>query len=407
MDLDIDETAKGTPFLQNAAFYHSRSSSPSVIIKPVCVFEGGRQTRKACRCNIGGCAWKRQVYLLRTCHALHSPLGSRLSPRTQCVRRNVAVGSRLLFSDTIKNGKAVKKGQCIESAMNALKDGKSVFIDRCNVEKEQRDDFVKLGGSSQVDVHAVVLDLLAKLCILWYVKRTGHEGKVEGGKAVAIVNRMLQKKELPVSEGFARITFCQSESDVQSSVDVYSGLGPLDTLPNGYFGQKNPGAKIQLGIMKFLKKTDGRANTESTSKSVPDSNASQITKEKETSLKGTRSLSEKSGKESKVGEELGVGSVGGDGSLNDASALAFPSVSTADFQFHLAKASDIIVEKVIEFRNKLGNSRHILSLVRAKALAKSIDSNKFFTFVGDITRLHAFRRRFNNGGFVPCILLIP
>ncbi|KAM1222303.1 hypothetical protein ACFX2J_009854 [Malus domestica] len=125
--------------------------------------------------------------------------------------------------------------------MNALKDEKSVFIDRCNVEKEQRDDFVKLGGSSQVDVHAVVLDLPAKLCILRYVKRKGHEGKVEGGKAVAIVNRMLQKKELPkLSEGFARITCCQSESDVQSSVDAYSGLGPLDTLPNG--------AKIQLGL---------------------------------------------------------------------------------------------------------------------------------------------------------------
>ncbi|KAM2355445.1 hypothetical protein ACFX1X_010046 [Malus domestica] len=142
---------------------------------------------------------------------------------------------------------------------------------------------------------------------------------MQGGKAAAIVNRMLQKKELPkLSERFARITCCQSESDVQSSVDAYSGFGPLDTLPNGYFGQKNPGAKIQLG-----------------------------------------SLSEKSGKE-KEGEELVVGSVGGDGSLNDASTLAFPSISTADFQFDLAKASDIIVEKVIEFRNKLGNSRLVL-----------------------------------------------
>ncbi|KAM1442180.1 hypothetical protein ACFX13_010077 [Malus domestica] len=188
--------------------------------------------------------------------------------------------------------------------------------------KKKWDDFVKLGGSSQVDVHAVVLDLPAKLCILRYVKRTGHEGNVQGGKAAAIVNTMLQKKELPkLSEGFARITCCQSESDDQSSVDAYSGLGPLDTLPNGYFGQKNPGAKIQPG---------------------------------------TVSLSEKSGKESKEGEELVVGSVDGDGSLNDASTLAFPSISTADFQFDLAKASDIIVEKVIEFRNKLGNSRLVL-----------------------------------------------
>ncbi|XP_048439371.1 uncharacterized protein LOC125476849 [Pyrus x bretschneideri] len=176
---------KVRPFSKNAAFYHSQSSSPSVIIKTVRAFGGGRKTRKACRSNIGGCARKWQVYLLRICHALHSPLGSRLP-------------------DTVKNGKAGTKGQCIESAMNALKDGKSVFIDRCNVEKEQGDEFVKLGDSSQVDVHAVVLDLPAKLCILRYVKRTGHEGNVQGRKAVAIVNRMLRNKELPkLSEGFA------------------------------------------------------------------------------------------------------------------------------------------------------------------------------------------------------------
>ncbi|TQD94260.1 hypothetical protein C1H46_020074 [Malus baccata] len=302
--------------------------------------------------------------------------------------------------DTIKNGKAGTKAQCIESAMNALKDGKSVFIDRCNLEKEQRDEFVKLGGSTQVDVHAVVLDLPAKLCISRSVKRTGHEGNLQGGRAAVVVNRMLQKKELPkLSEGFARITCCQSESDVQSAVDAYSGLGPLDTLPSGYFGQKNTGAKVQLGIMRFLKKTDGPANTESTLKSVPDSNASRITEEKETSSKGTGSLSENSRKESKEGAELFVGSVGGDVSLNNSPTLAFPSISTADFQFDIEKASDIIVEKVIEFVNKLGNARlvlvdlshksKILSLVRAKASEKNIDSNKFFTFVGDITKLHS------------------
>ncbi|KAM1525475.1 hypothetical protein ACFX10_009935 [Malus domestica] len=93
------------------------------------------------------------------------------------------------------------------------------------------------------------------------------------------------------------------------------------------------------------------------------------------------------GKESKEGEELVVGSVGGDGSPNDASTLAFPSISTADFQFDLAKASDIIVEKVTEFGNKLGNFR--LVLVESE---KSIDSNKFLTFMGDITRIHSFRR---------------
>ncbi|KAM2124282.1 hypothetical protein ACFX1Q_014891 [Malus domestica] len=61
--------------------------------------------------------------------------------------------------------------------------------------QEQRDEFVKLGGSAQVDVQAVVLDLPAKLYISWSVKGTGHEGNLQGGRAVAVVNRTMQKKE--------------------------------------------------------------------------------------------------------------------------------------------------------------------------------------------------------------------
>lgn len=301
--------------------------------------------------------------------------------------------------DTIKNGKAGTKAQCIDSARSALKNGKSVFIDRCNLEKEQRDEFVKL-GRPQVDVHAVVLDLPAKLCISRSVKRTGHEGNLQGGRAAAVVNRMLQKKELPkLSEGYGRITFCQNESDVESAIGTYSGLGPLDTLPHGSFGQKNPGAKGQLGIMKFLKKTDVPANIESTSKRVQDSDASQVIGKRDTSLKEACLVSESANMESKKDEEPVIGSVGIDVSLNDTPTLAFPSISTADFQFDLEKASDIIVEKVAEFVNKLGNARlvlvdlthksKILSLVRNKASQKNIDSNRFFTFVGDITKLHS------------------
>ncbi|KAM2243163.1 hypothetical protein EV1_010013 [Malus domestica] len=59
--------------------------------------------------------------------------------------------------------------------------------------QEQRDEFVKLGGSAQVDVHAVVLDVPAKPCILRSVKGTGHEGNLQGGRAAAVVNRMMQK----------------------------------------------------------------------------------------------------------------------------------------------------------------------------------------------------------------------
>ncbi|XP_057998025.1 transcription factor bHLH140-like isoform X3 [Hevea brasiliensis] len=307
-----------------------------------------------------------------------------------------------ICQDTINNGKAGTKPQCLKAAASALKEGKSVFIDRCNLDREQRVEFVKLGGS-QIDVHAVVLDLPAQLCISRSVKRTGHEGNLQGGKAAAVVNRMLQKKELPkLSEGLSRIMFCQSESDVQAAINSYCALGPLDTLPNGSFGQKNPDAKVQLGIMKFLKKVDVPSNAGSSSGSVQDSAFPQVSKERNNSFKGPDNLSSLSAtpcKDVKESEDLPKHSIGCDVTPGSIPTLAFPSISTADFQFNSEKASDIMVEKVEEFVKKLGNARlvlvdlshgsKILSLVRVKAAQRNIDSKKFFTFVGDITQLYS------------------
>ncbi|GLT92726.1 hypothetical protein SLE2022_105500 [Rubroshorea leprosula] len=282
--------------------------------------------------------------------------------------------------DTINNGKSGTKQQCISSAATALKEGKSVFIDRCNLDSEQRSDFVKF-GSPQIEVHSVVLDLPAQLCISRSVKRTGHEGNLQGGKAAAVVNRMLQKKELPkLSEGFSRITFCQNESDVQTILDTYGKLGPSDTLPNGCFGQKNSDAKVQQGIMKFFKKLEVPSDVASNTSDIQSAVPSHVIEKKYQSV---------THEEVKVRNEQ----------VANVPTLAFPSISTADFQFNHEKASDIIVETIEEFMDKLGNARlvlvdlshgsKILSLVKTKAAQRNIDSKKFFTFVGDITRLHS------------------
>uniref|UniRef100_A0A7N0VD87 Macro domain-containing protein n=1 Tax=Kalanchoe fedtschenkoi TaxID=63787 RepID=A0A7N0VD87_KALFE len=319
--------------------------------------------------------------------------------------------------DTIGIGKAGTKAQCLAAAANALRDGKSVFIDRCNLEKEQRTDFVKL-GRPEVEVHAVVLDLPAKLCIARSVKRTGHEGNLQGGKAAAVVNRMLQKKELPkLSEGFHRITLCHYESDVEAAVRSYSSLGPLDTLPSGFFGEKKLDNKVQVGIMKFLKKAENPVNARSdTDNSYPQSAVSNkcptansyFKKDPECDTSSPYIGRQKSNdnemfdivveKASDVMSRAGIKIT----SVDDIPTLAFPSISTADFQFNLEKASDIIVEKVEEFVNKVPNVRlvlvdlskgsKILSMVEAKVSKKNIDSKRFFTFVGNITRL------FSEGG---------
>ncbi|PIA32381.1 hypothetical protein AQUCO_04500173v1 [Aquilegia coerulea] len=296
--------------------------------------------------------------------------------------------------DTIANGKAGTKAQCIKRAVDGLKDGKSVFIDRCNLEREQRSEFVKLGGR-EVDVHAVVLDLPARICISRSVKRTGHEGNLQGGRAAAVVNKMLQKKELPkLSEGFSRITFCQNDSDVQGALDMYTGLGAKETLPSGCFGQKNPDAKVQQGIMKFLKKAEDSSTKESKVDNSHHSVAFEETKGSsvDESINITPSI-DNVNKEVKEEEDLPMYS-----SVPAVSTLAFPSISTSDFQFNLEKASDIIVEEVEKFLKNVENVRlvlvdlthrsKILNLVKAKASQANIDSKKFFTFVGDITQLY-------------------
>ncbi|CAK8569770.1 unnamed protein product [Lathyrus sativus] len=307
--------------------------------------------------------------------------------------------------DTIGNGKAGNKAQCLSSAARALKDGKSVFIDRCNLNREQRSDFVKLQGEIQIDMHAVVLDLPAKLCISRSVKRSGHEGNLQGGKAAAVVNRMLQSKELPkLSEGFNRITFCQSESNVKDAIDTYQKLGPLDNLSHGCFGQKNPDSKIQSSIMKFLKKVDVPVDTASKENGIRDS-TSKTPGKSDPLCKDMEKIpsaldNSKLGSEEIEGQaDKSSSSCYNQVSLDDTPTLAFPSISTSDFHFNHDKAADIIVEKVAEYLTKVGNARlvlvdlthksKILSLVKSKAVEKNIDTQKFFTHVGDITRLYS------------------
>ncbi|KAL5710111.1 hypothetical protein ACHQM5_020715 [Ranunculus cassubicifolius] len=325
-------------------------------------------------------------------------------------------------ADTISNGKAGTKAQCLKSASEALKNRKSVLIDRCNLEREQRSEFVKLGGS-QVDMHAVVLDLPARLCISRSVNRTGHEGNLQGGRAAAVVNKMLQKKELPkLTEGFSRITFCQNDKDIQNAVDTYSALGPRDTLPQGCFGQSNPEVKIQQGIMKFFKKVEDSGTTKKSNTDISHNQTVQIQDATDKKCDNT-TLLEKETKEvtpdsdishdqmvqiqdttdkksdiTTLSLEKANKEVKPDTCSNE-STLAFPSISTSDFQFNLEKASDIIVEEVEKFLKKVENVRlvlvdlthrsKILSLVKSKASQKNIDSNKFFTFVGDITQLYS------------------
>ncbi|KAH0470913.1 hypothetical protein IEQ34_000636 [Dendrobium chrysotoxum] len=306
-----------------------------------------------------------------------------------------------ICQDTIANGKAGTKAQCLQSAANALQEGKNVLIDRCNLELEQRSEFVKLGGA-RADVHAVVLDLPARVCISRSVQRTGHEGNLQGGKAAAVVNRMLQKKVLPnLNEGFSRITFCQNDDDVKTAVNTYSFLGLFDSLPPGIIGQKSADAKVQQGIMKFFKKvdTDGNCSQNSSAKREYVSQNSAAKNEYNENKPRPMGIEKGNevGKDEQKNDMLRKPCVS-DFQWNDAPTLAFPSISTSDFQFNMDKASDVIVEAVADFFSKfdkvklilvdLSPKSKMLSLVKVKASKKNVDTTRFSTYAGDITRLY-------------------
>ncbi|CAM0872712.1 unnamed protein product [Alopecurus aequalis] len=334
---------------------------------------------------------------------LVGPPGSGKSTFAEAVIGGAAAAGRpwaRVCQDTIGKGKAGTKIQCLKAAADALKEGKSVLIDRCNLEREQRADFVKLGCTVQADVHAVFLDLPAKVCISRSVSRTGHEGNVQGGMAAMVVNRMLKKKETPLlTEGFSRIMVCQDDNDIKKAVDTYSALGSSDCLASGVFGQKSK-VPVQAGIMRFLKKVDTSSVEKSSGTMLTSSERKpdqQNTSLKQDNLEagGTCSMEvENKPNNMKGNEEQNKESVPSD--INS-HTLAFPSISTADFQFDLERASDIIVDAATEFVQKHDNGRlvlvdlsqksRILSLVKDKAAKKSIDSSRFFTFVGDITQL--------------------
>ncbi|KAG6427669.1 hypothetical protein SASPL_111915 [Salvia splendens] len=254
--------------------------------------------------------------------------------------------------DVINNGKSGTKIMCLSVAAAALEDGKSVLIDRCNIDKEQRADFLN----------------------------SWARGKLQGGRAAKVVNHMAPKKELPkLSEGFNRIMFCYNEKDVKEAIKLYGSLSLCDSLPSGCFGQKSLDSKVQVGIRSFFKKQDTSGNA----KSVPEDSGNQGA---ETGSHTAGDALEKKGKCDKVDATT---STSGSTASCSIPTLAFPSISTAGFQFDLEKASDIIVEKVEEYMVDLSHGSKILSLVKTKAAKKNIDSNKFSTFVGDITQLRS------------------
>ncbi|MCO5551935.1 hypothetical protein L7F22_005442 [Adiantum nelumboides] len=256
---------------------------------------------------------------------------------------------RRICQDTISNGKRGSKVQCLKAAEKALHQGFDVMIDRCNLRKEQRQDFLLLSRRLRAQAHALVLDLPVKTCIDRVVHRTGHEGGLEGKTAPAAVQQMAKQKEQPTElEGFSSIVVCRTVEDVERAFNMYRNFHEMGS--QGYSG--NSHEKIVSRVENIVKEQDTEMNLD------------------ECMDEGFRTL-------------------------------AFPSISTSDFQFDHERAADIIVEVAEDFLLKfkqfhlrllfvdLKEDSDMLVRVRQKARVHGLKSEEFMAIAGDITKLHS------------------
>ena len=266
----------------------------------------------------------------------------------------------IISQDVISNGKRGSKAQCLKVAGTALSTGRSVLIDRCNIDVTQRQEFLILAKERGVPAHALVINLPLSVCIQRASQRTEHEGGLEGSGVGGVVTRVSRSRIPPtLEEGFVRITYCRTDIELEGTVALYSQLDIRGRLPLGVFG-----ARVQEG-------------------------------------KGTlRSLLQNGSKELKskhIRDQPAMQTEGDD--RDGTSSLAFPSISTADFQFDHEMAADVIVETVVEFHRNLshaglrfifvdlsGNS-DMLRRVSKKAAEAGMSSLQLLIHAGDITKL--------------------
>lgn len=304
--------------------------------------------------------------------------------------------------DVISNGNRGTRVQCLKTASTALSAGHSVLIDRCNIDIEQRKEFLQLAKERGIEAHALVLNLPVTLCIQRASQRTGHEGGLDGPNVGAVVNRVSRTRTPPtLGEGFVRITYCRTDAEVEKTVILYSQLHPKDHLPEGVFGAsvegvkgtlqslfQNTGKDVQVNTAKKQPEFHMNGSLQSTQGSTSPSSQSymmnSLNVENEKTVEGVERMMLVS---QDAGEDLG------------ARSLAFPSISTADFQFDHDMAATIMVEAAAAFHKSnehlglrlvfvdLSADSDMLARVRRKAAEVGVDSLQLLTHSGDITKL--------------------
>ncbi|CAM6043843.1 unnamed protein product [Sphagnum compactum] len=332
---------------------------------------------------------------------LVGPPGSGKSTICNKIIPNAARPWTRICQDVISKGHRGTRVQCLKQAASAVSKGSSILIDRCNIDVDQRRDFLELAKERGIQAHALVLNFPSSVCIQRATLRTEHEGGLLGPDVGRVVNHVYRSRQLPtLGEGFSRITYCRTDAEVEKAVTLYSQLHTEDHLPLGIFGSTVYEGKGTLQFSATAARDDERevgVRTQQVQQtSAQESHASPGIKP------GGSSIANKSQDLAIEKEEKStLGILFDSDSCEGKKTLAFPSISTSDFQFDHEKAADIIVKAAIQFfQDKehaglrlifvdLSPNSDMLARVRRNLVKEGLDPQQLLTHAGDITKLRS------------------
>ena len=139
-----------------------------------------------------------------------------------------------------RGGKQGTRAQCVDAMRRALiEQKKNVAIDRCGLTPEQRETFVRTAAECDAEAHALFLDPPRDELFERLRKRTGHPTIADGG-GIGVCKRMLgAKANAPPSkkEGFARVTRCVDDRDVEQARSYYRRLSSDNVVGEDRFSK--------------------------------------------------------------------------------------------------------------------------------------------------------------------------
>ncbi|GKY91925.1 hypothetical protein MPSEU_000164100 [Mayamaea pseudoterrestris] len=165
-----------------------------------------------------------------------------------------------LSQDTICDGRPGRRQMVEAAALSALREGKSVIIDRMHLTPDQRKYFVDVGMAAGASIHAVVLNPPMDVVAARIRSRTDHPSGFQGEGFVKWGLKNIDQLTIPTyAEGFSLIQVTRNDHGVARIAEKYRALDAMDdsiAIPKFFaLGADVTLPSIALGTFRMGKRT--------------------------------------------------------------------------------------------------------------------------------------------------------